>query len=824
MSSSPTAAPIRVFISYSHDSEEHADRVLALADRLIEDGVDVALDQYEDPPPADWRLWMENQIEEAKLVLIICTAGYFNKVRQKVKPGEGKGVKWEALLTYQEIYDNDSTNPKFVPVLLEGGKYSDIPKPLRAGNFYDLKDDEGYDKLYRRITGQPGVVKPKRGEIIKRPPRERLQEDRESKPVRKASKPWNVPQERNPVFTGREDMLKQLRIDLLKYGKQALSGLGGIGKTQIAVEYAYRHRDEYAAVLWAFADSEQSVNTGFAAIAKLLDLPEKDSTEQARVINAVKRWMQETENWLLVFDNADAPGIVPSFIPHDPKGHILLTSRAHIFQNLKILKPLEVSVLSPPAALEFLLKRTEREGTAESKEAEVLAEELGYLPLALEQAAAYLLENGSSFKDYLTAYRKQGVKLLEKQGPALGNPKEQQKRTVATAWAVNFADVQKNSPASADVLRLAAFLAPDAIPLELLEKSGHQMGELLAAALAKVENDPLVVDALLKPLSNYSLIRRNTENRSFSIHPLVQELIRDGMTPDMKKSFAEHTVKVLDSAFPEVKFETWRDCDRLITHSFVCVELIKEFDFEFASATRLLNESGYYLKARGQYSEAEPFYRLSLAVRERALGPEHPDTALILNNLAVLYGEQQRYEEAEPLIRRALTIREKILGSDHLATATSMNNLAENYRNQGKYQEAKPLFERALAVIERVQGPEHPMTASALNNLALLSLAQGNYAEAERLLLRALHIDEKALGTDHPDIAIDFHNLGDLYSLQERYSEAESLYRRAVDIGQQALGRQHPASSLYNEKLISCLRAQGKLKEAEELEQTLKGQ
>src|SRR5262249_1709757 len=156
------------------------------------------------------------------------------------------------------------------------------------------------------------------------------------------------------------------------------------------------------------------------------------NAEQAKIIDAVKRWLNEHEKWLLVFDNADTPSMLSKFLPQQPRGDILVTSRAHAFQNLGILNPREVSVLSPAAATEFLLKRTVREGGAESQEAEALTKELGYLPLALEQAAAYIVENQSSFKNYLTSYRKQGLKLLERQRPALGNSQEQQKRTVAT--------------------------------------------------------------------------------------------------------------------------------------------------------------------------------------------------------------------------------------------------------------------------------------------------------------------------------------------------------------------------------------------------------
>ncbi|HEY6252399.1 MAG TPA: tetratricopeptide repeat protein [Candidatus Angelobacter sp.] len=815
MSLSPAAAPIRVFISYSHDSPEQMAMVLEFSDKLREDGIDASVDQYEVVPSGGWAVWTETQIRESDFVIVVCTETYLKRAEGREELNKGHGVIWESFLAIQHVYNAAVKDKKFIPILLDGAKPDDIPVPLQGRPYYLASSEAGYEELYRRLTNQPRVKRPVLGKRKSLPPRQR--QSQSAKP----NKPWNVPQERNLVFTGRDDILAQLRGDLLKYRRQALSGLGGIGKTQIALEYAYRHHDYYTAMLWTFADSEQSVNTGFANFAKLLDLREKESAEQAVIINAVKRWLQENDNWLLVFDNADTPGILAQFLPQQSKGHILLTSRAHVFQNLGILKALEVSVLSPQAAVEFLLKRTAKEGTAESKEAEVLAKELGYLPLALEQAGAYIHENGSSFKDYLSAYQKQRLKVLERQGPALGNPQQQQKRTVATAWEINFADIEKNSPASADLLRLSAFLAPDAIPLELLEKGGDKMGDLLASALAKVKDDPLIVDELLKPLTSYSLIRRNPENRSFSIHPLVQEVVRDGMAQEVEKSWAERTVRGLNSAFPDVQFQNWQDCDRLIAHSLVCAELIAKYNFEFAPTTRLLNQAAFYLVERARYTEAESLYRRALAIREKVLGPEHPDTALSLNNLATLYDDQGKYEEAAPLHRRSLAIREKVLGPEHPHTALSLNNLAEHYRTQGKYEEAEHLYLRALQIDEKALGRDHPDTAVDLNNLAALYYGQSKYAEAEPLYRRSLAISEKVLGLEHPHTARGLNNLANTYNAQRRYEKAEPLHRRAVEIAQKALGPQHPRTILYTNNLIICCRDQGKLKEAEELEKQL---
>jgi CHAT domain-containing protein len=222
---------------------------------------------------------------------------------------------------------------------------------------------------------------------------------------------------------------------------------------------------------------------------------------------------------------------------------------------------------------------------------------------------------------------------------------------------------------------------------------------------------------------------------------------------------------------------------------------------------------------QGRHAEAEPLYQRSLAIRERALGRDHPEVAKSLNNLALLYGNQGRYADAEPLYQRSLAIWEKALGPDHPEVARSLNNLAGLYSNQGRYAEAEPLYQRSLAVREKALGRDHPDVARALNNLAELYSSQGRYADAEPLYRRSLAIWEKALGPDHPDVATALNNLAQRYRNQGRYADAEPLCQRSLAIREKTLGRDHPdvAGSLNN--LAGLYREQGRYAEAEQLYQ-----
>lgn len=333
----------KVFISYSHDSKEHKDRVLALSDRLRADGIDCIIDQYETSPPEGWARWCDRQIEEADFVIVVCTGIYEARFKGIDSTGKGKGVKWEGAIITQELYEAQAINEKFIPVIFTPDDGFHIPTILRGATNYNPNNEEGYESLYRHLTNQPLIEKPVLGKLKSMPPRSRKQEFR--------SQPWNVPFQRNQYFTGREDILKELRSALISDQAaalaQAISGLGGIGKTQTAVEYAYQYRNEYDAVLWVKADSRDALISDYAALAHVLDLPEKDAKEQNLAAVAVRRWLENNSGWLLVFDNADEPGILEEYIPIDQKGHILLTSRAQLFDNLGISKPVELPKMKP---------------------------------------------------------------------------------------------------------------------------------------------------------------------------------------------------------------------------------------------------------------------------------------------------------------------------------------------------------------------------------------------------------------------------------------------------------------------------------------------
>ncbi len=628
---------------------------------------------------------------------------------------------------------------------------------------------------------------------------------------------WMVPHRRNPYFTAREDVLKALREALHDDGcavvgqTQAISGLGGIGKTQTAVEYAYRHRDDYQAVLWIRGAKEGDLAGGFGEVAQALGLAVDDAEQQ---LAAVHRWMDASTSWLLVIDNADEPDLLKPYLPTTYKGHILLTSRASYFGPLSIPDPLRLNTLPPEEARAFLLRRAGRKapGSADEQAAADLAHELGFLPLALEQAGAYIAAKQARFGDYLADYREFRIQLLERSEPETGKyPKG-----VEETWNLSFKEVECISRASGDVLRLSAFLSPERIPEELLIEGVSKLGSAISEALDG--SGRLQLDELLEPLTRYSLVERHTRDRSYSVHPLVQDVVRLNLDETSSKTWEQWVIECLDGIFPNAEFGAWGQCARLLPH-VQAFWLVTGRSYEAVEAAHVFFRAASYLHDQGRYEEAEPLYQRSLEIYEKALGGDHPSFAKTLNYLANLYRDQGRYEEAEPLFQRSLEITEKALGGDHSELATTLNNLATLYRFQGRYEEAEPLFQRSSEIKEKALGGDHPELAIALNNLANLYSDQGRYEEAEPLFRRDLEITEKALGGDHPGLATTLNNLATLYRDEGRYEEAEPLYQRSSEIMEKARGGDHPEVATTLNNLASLYRDQGRYEEAEPLYQ-----
>jgi tetratricopeptide (TPR) repeat protein len=633
---------------------------------------------------------------------------------------------------------------------------------------------------------------------------------------------WNVPYRRNPYFTGREDLLTRLH-ELLHAGKataltqpQAISGLGGIGKTQTALEYAYRYRGDYQAVLWASAALRETLISDFVALAALLQLPERDLADQRVVVAAVRRWLASTRDWLLILDNADDLELAADFMPLESSGHILLTTRAQF--TGAIANSLEVEKMERAEGALLLLRRAKKLAAGAPLEqapapdrslAEAVVRELDGLPLALDQAGAYIEETNCGLSGYLDLYRTHRKDLLQRRSKLRSEHPE----PVATTWSLSFQKVEQANPAAAELLRLCAFLDPEAIPEDIITQGVAEVGPLLQPVAA----DPFQLNKAIEVLRSYSLIKRNAEAKTLNLHRLVQVVLKDGMDNEKQREWAQWAVKAVNAAFPNVEYSTWPRCQACLPHALACAALIEQHKLAFPEAAWLLNLAGWYLREHARYTQAEVLLQQALDIYEHALGSESPGAGSTLNNLAGLYQAQGKYTQAIPYGQRALDFDEKTRGPDHPETAKTFGNLAELYRVQGKYEQAEPLYRRSLAIKEKVLEPDHPDTATTLNNLALLYSDQGKYEQAEPLFQRSLAIKEKVLEPDHPDTARTLGNLANVYDSQGKYEQAEPLYQRSLAIFEEVLSLDHPDVGIALNNLANVYNSQGKYEQAEPL-------
>jgi tetratricopeptide (TPR) repeat protein/DNA-binding XRE family transcriptional regulator len=657
----------------------------------------------------------------------------------------------------------------------------------------------------------------------------------------------NIPIARTPLFTGREPLLALLhqRLSTARTAAltqaQSLYGLGGIGKTQAAAEYAFRYGDDYTGVFWMLAASRETLVADYVTLAALLDLPEKDEQDQQQIVAAVKRWLAAHAGWLLILDNADDLPLAQEFLPTSHKGYILYTTHAQAAGALAA--SVEVEQLTPQEGALLLLRWTKRldldtpldQAQAEDRaQALRIVREMDGLPLAIVQAGAYVEETGCSLADYLRLYATHRKDLLARRSRLLDYPE-----TVATTWSLSFQQIEQQSPAAADVLRLCAFLAPDAIPEELLARGAAALGAVAGAEVS----DPFKLNEALGVLRRYSLLRRTGSTHLLSIHRLVQIVLRESMDQQTQRVWAERTVRAVNAAFPEADAGTGATQQDYLPHVQECAALITQYQFHFPEAARLLYQAGAVLHVHGFYpqsqslhrqalairkqvfgsehpavaeslnvlailsriqgddEQAEVLHRQALAIREQTLGPQHPATAESFNNLGVLYRIQGKYEQAEPLLQKALSINEQSLGSEHPDTLYTIINLAKLYAEQSEYGQAEQLLQQALATGERVLEPGHPLVAHTLNLLARLSYKQGNYERAETLWKESLALMEKTLGPEHPATADRLNDLAELYLAQGRYTQALSLCQRAIDICEKRLGSEHPDTIAYREHL-----------------------
>lgn len=621
-----------------------------------------------------------------------------------------------------------------------------------------------------------------------------------------AGRPMNLPYTSlGTLFKGRAEFLARLRQHVTAKGpvvikgKRAIHGMGGVGKTRVAIEYAWKYADAYRALLFISADTLEAFRRNLAALCGplILNLPEQDEKEQAIQVEAVIRWLRIHPDWFLIIDNVDtvaAAEETKALIGKLTSGHVLITSRISDWTGH--VRSLDLDVLTEAAAIAFLNERTKERRPKKKDDREKVASLvrlLGCLALALEQAGAHISASVLSYADYIVLWKSHRADVLS------WHDKRQMKypKSLAITYETSVAQL---SDGAKRLFNMLAWFAPDPIPRSLLdplpnsEYERRYLGEIERLHLAKYIAD----------------------GTAFTVHRLNQQIAKQAQRSVHPPALIS-SLEWLNSIMPDDTFDirTWPAVRPILPHAIAIGHSGVQSEIPRPS-NRLLSQSGTFLMSLGELSLAENQFRAALNVTERYMGTQDPLVATYLSSLALVLMETDRKGEARTCLDRAIAINDATLPPNHVDVARDLNNLAMLHFWNKEFDKAEPLLKRVISIHENADTTATPRDyGSALNNFARLLHSTGRLDEAANVMKRSLEFDEDRLGKSDPLIAIRLNNLAMITFDQGHPEDAISFSRRAVKIDINALGPDHPRIALHMATLARFLKAANQDTEAE---------
>ena len=730
-----------------------------VADVLIEHGYKVVVQDYDFPLGSDFVEAIHENLKNARDLVVLFTSDYESSPYTRK---EFTSFEANRLLSTEERRMIILRCEEVAPLGLLAGKiYQDL---------FGIDDPE--ERRRRIIAAAEG-----QSQALKRPPR-----------------PFVGVPPRIANFTGREAELYRLDSILLEGDKPAaitqatisraaVAGMGGVGKTSLAVEYAHRYRHFYAGVWWCPSESRIGLLTALASLSVELGAVAADEPDLEKAAKAgLRRLTEQRATWLLIYDNVTSPDQIAELLP-TANAKVLLTSRFPDWTGWA--EEVALDVLQPAEAVAFLDRRA---GRQDAPGAATLAEALGRLPLALDHAAAYCRRMQMAFADY--AARAAGLITSPPRGAAYP-------RSVAATFDLAIDAAAQACPAAETLIAYLAECGPERIPMSLVAGALDDETERALALLALTEVSLVKADPFEDGAS------------AISVHRLVQAVAQARAAANgTEANAAARLISRLAAIYPPDGYTnstSWPVCAQLTPH---VTTRLADAAANMRLAAVLLNRAGMYSHARTDYRRAETLFRAALAINEMADGPEHTETASSLGNLAHLLQVTGDLVAAGELNERALAIREKTLGPDHPVTAVSLNNLAYLRMVQGDLAAAKVFSERALAIREKTLGPDHLDTAESLDNLAHVFLRRDDQSQAEPLLERALTIYEHTLGPDDANTVRVVNNLAGVFWRKRDLVRAKAFLERALDITERQLGPDHPNTAGILNNLAYLLKDQ----------------
>jgi tetratricopeptide (TPR) repeat protein len=767
------------FVSYAQVDRAWAEWIAWL---LEEDGYRVLVQAWDMVAGSNWISRVDRGVQHAAQMVAVLSPDYSSSVYGT--------AEWQAAWAD----DPQGIQRKLIAVQVRGGR---PPGLLRGLVHIDL---EGLSEAAtrRRLRHEIAAAVRGRAKPDSPPPFPLTLRAMPAEPRFPGALPevFTVPS-RNTNFTGRADDLNAIHAGLEAGTAMTVHGLGGVGKTQTVIEYAHRHATAYDLVWWINAEQDTLITSQLAALAEPLGLPAGPDPEIT--VRRVCAELRRRRGWLLIFDNAENIDHIRPVFPGGA-GRVLITTRRGGFGYLGPV--LDLEVLRRPEAISLL--RCRAPGLPDNH-ADALAELLGDLPLALEQAAAYLDQTQLPAADYLQLLATRGAEMYGR-GRVVDH-----RHTIATLWSLSLDQLRAVQPAAAQMLNLCAYLAPEPIPLDLFTHHPEQ----LPTPLDRVAADSLSFAETVGALLDYSLAQRT--DSGLLLHRLVQAVIRQpGPTEPEDPQPLAVVLALLCADLPEeisTAPENWPRWRQLLPHILAAMAHHNDANPTAPDATYwLLDRAAAYQQTHGQPDTARSLLERALCLGETAYGPAHPQVATILNHLAGTLRELGEPATARPLLEKALRISETARRSDRpeiATTLTTLNNLAVVLGDLGQPGTARSLLERALCLGETAYGPAHPQVATTLNHLAMTLQDLGDPATARPLLERALHIDETAYRPDHPEVVPDLRNLASVLRELGEPATARALHERALSIVETAYGPDHPQVAATLNHLAGTLRELG---------------